>query len=64
MTKITRRQMSIGYFARTVVQDGIAKGKSLNAIRAELRYVCEYSEVLGQSDVEVIIEVGTGMRAA
>lgn len=64
MTKIYRRQMSIGYYARTIVSEGLAKGKSMNAIRAELRYVCEYSEVLGQSDVEIIIEVGTGRRCA
>lgn len=64
MTKITRRQMSIGYYARVIVQDGIAKGKNMNAIRAELRYACEYSEVLGQSDVETIIEIGTGKRCA
>lgn len=55
-----RKIQSIAYFARCIVSEGAAKGKSENAIRAELRYVCEYSEVLGQRDVEKILDVGKG----
>lgn len=64
MTKAQRRAVSIGYYANCIVKDGIAKGYTMNRIRADLRYVCEYSEVLGQRDVEAIIEVGTDKRAA
>lgn len=55
---------SMAYYARCIVQNGIATGKPLNAIRAELRYVCEYSEILGQRDIETIVEIGTGKRVA
>jgi hypothetical protein len=59
-----RRNISMAYYANCIVQDGIAKKKSDNAIRADLRYVCEYSEVLGQRDVETIMDIGHGRRVA
>ena len=63
MTKITRRQMSIAFWVKLPQKD-IAAGKSLAAIRFDLRYVVEVSEVLGVSDIETIIEVGQGRRCA
>lgn len=57
-----RKIQSIAYFARCIVSEGIAKGKNENVLRAELRYVCEYSEVLGMRDVETILDVSMGRR--
>lgn len=62
MNTSQRKQLSIGHFANCMVKDGLAKGKTMNEIRADLMYVCEYSEVLGQRDINTIIEVGTGLR--
>lgn len=59
-----RRTVSMAYYANCIVQDGIAKNKNDNVIRVELRYVCEYSEVLGQRDVETIMDIGHGRRVA
>lgn len=64
MTRQERRDISIAYYAQVIVAAGIAKGQSKNSIRADLRYVCEYSEVLGRHDVEKIMEVGLGQRCA
>ena len=64
MTNANRKTVSQAYFAKCIVQDGLANGKSIGMIRGELQYVCEYSEVLGQRDVETIIEIGTGQRVA
>lgn len=58
----TRKIQSIAYFARCVVSEGAAKGKTEATLRAELRYVCEYSEVLGMRDVETILDVGMGRK--
>lgn len=63
MTKMTRKQISVAYWGN-LVQADIAKGKTLATIRGELRYVVEYSEVLGVSDIETIIEIGQGKRTA
>ena len=61
--KMTRKQQSLAYWGG-IVQRDLAAGKTLPRIRAELRYVVEYSEVLGVSDIETIIEIGQGRRAA
>ena len=61
--KMTRKQQSLAYWG-SIVQNDIAIGKTLPRIRAELRYVVEYSEVLGVSDIETIIEIGQGWRVA
>lgn len=63
MPKMTRKQQSLACWGGIAQQD-IAKGKPLNRIRAELRYAVEYSEVLGVSDIETIIEIGLGQRCA
>lgn len=52
---------SIAYYARVIVQDGIAKGYSENRIRSDVRYCCEVSEVLNvTSHLEKIMDVGYG----
>jgi hypothetical protein len=59
--RIARRVTSIAYYAKCIVQEGIAKGYSENRIIADVRYVCEFSEVLNvTSDVYKILDVGYG----
>jgi hypothetical protein len=59
--KASRIVQSIAYYAKCIVQDGIAKGYSEGRILADVRYVCEYSEVLNvTSHVLKIMDVGYG----
>jgi len=61
MTKANRIVTSIAYYARVIVQDGLAKGYTENRILQDVRYVCEYSEVLNvTSHVWKIMDVGYG----
>lgn len=60
----SRKAQAVAYLGECVVADGVARGIDIPSIRAKLRYVIEYSEVLNPSDIESIIEVGTGQRCA
>lgn len=63
MAQMTRKQVSIAYWGNLTQKD-IEAGKSLDAIRRDLRYAVEYSEVLGVRDIETIVEIGLGLRCA
>jgi hypothetical protein len=59
--KALRVVQSIAYYARCIVQEGIPKGYSEGRILADVRYVCEYSEVLNvTTHVWKIMDVGYG----
>ncbi len=61
MTKANRIVQSIAYYAKCIVQDGIAKGYTENRIIQDVHYVCEYSEVLNvTTHVWKIMDVGYG----
>lgn len=64
MSKTSRRYQSIVYYARCIVGEGLAKGKTLAAVRWECRYVVEHSDALTLGDIETMVEIGTGVRAA
>lgn len=61
MTKAQRIITSIAYYARVIVQDGIAKGYSEGRISRDVLYVCEVSEVLNvTTHRQKILDVGYG----
>ena len=65
MTKANRIAVSIAYYARVIVQDGIAKGRPEALIRRDVHYCCEVSEVLNvTSHVSKIMDVGYGRAVA
>lgn len=65
MTKLERIATSIAYYARVIVQDGIAKGYTEGRIWRDVLYCCEYSEVLNvTTHAQKIMDVGYGRRVA
>jgi len=64
MTKITRKQQTIAYWAATV-QEWRGAGKwAESSIRRMVVEAMEHSEVCGQRDVTTIFEIADGVRCA
>ena len=60
---MSRKQQSVAYWG-AVMAGQLAAGNSEQRIRADLRYVVEYSEVLGVSDIDQIVEIAKGEQVA